>query len=95
MVLNALTQASRHTSSIRAGASDDDDRSLRLPSVDDDAAGDVAKGQVVPVTVGAQEQRVPLAQDHEGEVVPRQLADQLPGGHAVLHAESLETTDES
>jgi hypothetical protein len=46
----------------------------------------------------------PLAQDHEGKMVPRQLADQLPAAavpvehvveHVVLHAESLETTDES
>nr|ACR36382.1 unknown [Zea mays] len=40
MASNALAQASRHSSSICAGAGDD--RSLRLPSVDDDAAGDAS-----------------------------------------------------
>uniref|UniRef100_A0A804QL38 Uncharacterized protein n=1 Tax=Zea mays TaxID=4577 RepID=A0A804QL38_MAIZE len=40
MVSNALAQASRHTSSICAGASDD--RPLRLPSVDDNAVGDAS-----------------------------------------------------
>jgi hypothetical protein len=60
----------------------------------------VAEGRVVVVVVGAHEERVPVAQDHEREVVPHQLADELPAPpvpvehaaeHAVLHAESLET----
>jgi hypothetical protein len=56
----------------------------------------VAEGRAVVVV--AQEERVPVAEDHEGEVVPHQLADELPAPavpvedaaeHAVLHAEAL------